>query len=136
MKKRLVAPVIPSGALLAGAASIGVVSTAYASTPTVSIPVKGLNPVVGKFVRAHRRKIEKAVVTISSNAIGDTPAQLVSELRSGKSIAQVAGEHSVTAQTVETDLGNAADAQINQAVTAKKLSSTTASTIEQPFRDT
>ena len=130
MNKRFVAPVALAGALLAGAATVGGSTTAYAATPKVAIPVTGLNPAVTKWVRAHRAKIEKAVVSISATTIGDTPKELVKELRSGKSIAEVAGEHSSTGQAVATALVTAADSRINQAVTAKKLSSTEASTIE------
>ena len=58
--------------------------------------------------------IGRAVVTVSSKDIGVTRKDLVSELRSGKSIAQVAGEHGVSATTVETDLVHTADSEVSK----------------------
>jgi hypothetical protein len=81
-------------------------------------------------LRAHRKGIREEVVAISSKTIGVTPQDLVSELKSGKSIADVAAEHSVSAQTVVNALVAAGDAKISQAVTDHKISSTEASKIE------
>jgi 6,7-dimethyl-8-ribityllumazine synthase len=81
-------------------------------------------------VKAHRRAIAKAGVTISATTIGVTPQDLVVELKSGKSIADVAAEHSVAVQSVVTALDNAANARVNQAVSDHKLSSSEGDRIE------
>ena len=49
-----------------------------------------------------------------------TPQALRAELKSGKSVADVAGEHGVSAQTVVNALVGAADARIDKAVAAKQ----------------
>jgi hypothetical protein len=127
--KRIIAPIALSGAFLAGATSLGVASSAYASTPSLAIP-QSINPALKAWIRAHRRQIAQEVVTVSSTTIGVSSQDLVSELRSGKSIADVASENSVSAQTVVNALVNAADAEVNQAVTNQKLTSAQASKIE------
>ncbi len=96
---------------------------------TSSKAATGTHPVKA-WVKAHRREIRKAGIAVSAKTIGVTPADLVTELRSGKSIAQVAAEHNVPSQTVVTALVNGADSKINQAVAANKLSSTLAKEIE------
>jgi hypothetical protein len=129
MLKKAIAPIVIAGALLGATASAG---TAYAATPTptATASAKASAHPLRAWLRAHRKEIRKEVVAISSKTIGVTPQDLVSELRSGKSIADVAGEHSVSAQTVENALVGAADTKINQAVTDHKLTSTEASKIE------
>jgi hypothetical protein len=119
--KKIVAPVVIGGVLLGG--GIATTGAAYASTPAVATSSKA-------WVKAHRREIRKAGIAVSAKTIGVTPADLVTELRSGKSIAQVAAEHNVPSQTVVTALVNGADSKINQAVAANKLSSTLAKEIE------
>ena len=128
MLKKLAVPIVAGGMLLGGIASAG---TAYAGTPTASVATAHVkNSAIRAWVKAHRREIAKAGVTISATTIGVTPQDLVAELKSGKSIADVAGEHSVSVQSVVTALDNAADARINQAVIDHKLSSTEANKIE------
>ncbi len=132
MLKKTLASIVIGGVLLGGAASG---ATAYAGTPasapaTATVPASTGNQQLRTWIRDHRRQIRKAVVAISAKAIGVTPAALVTELRSGKSIATVAGEHNVSAQTVVNDLTSAADAKITQAVADHKLTSAQASKIE------
>ena len=62
-----------------------------------------------------------AAVTISAATIGITAQALVTELKSGMSIAQVAVEHHSTAQAVIDALTAAADARVAQAVSAGTL---------------
>ncbi|HEV3132969.1 MAG TPA: hypothetical protein VGY51_13505 [Acidimicrobiales bacterium] len=130
MLKKTLASIVIGGVLLGGAASG---ATAYAGTPaaaTATAPASTGNQQLRTWIRDHRRQIRKAVVAISAKTIGVTPAALVTELRSGKSIATVAGEHGVSAQTVVNALTSAADAKITQAVAAHKLTSAQASKIE------
>ncbi|HEX3980961.1 MAG TPA: hypothetical protein VHW93_07045 [Acidimicrobiales bacterium] len=128
--KKVIAPVVVAGALLGG--GIATTGAAYAGTPaaaTSSTATTGAHAVKA-WVKAHRREIRKAGVAVSAKAIGVTPADLVTELRSGKSIAQVASEHNVSSQTVESALVKGADGKIDKAVSANKLNSTLADKIE------
>ncbi len=54
----------------------------------------------------------------------------MSELRSGKSIAEVATEHKVSTQTVVDALMSAVDAKVTKAVTNHKFTSTQGAKIE------
>jgi uncharacterized protein (DUF433 family) len=67
------------------------------------------------------------VVTISANSIGVTPQDLASELRSGKSIAAVADEHSVPVQNVVNALVSAAQSRVDRAEQHNRLNAATAS---------
>jgi len=122
MLKKLVAPVVLSGAVLA---SLAVGGTAGAATPTTTAPVAATtHHHAGAFRtwwKANRKTIRAEGLAISAKTIGVTPQALAAELRTGKSIAQVAGEHNVAASTVVAALTSAADAKVNAAVTAGKL---------------
>jgi len=134
--KKVIAPIIISATLLGGVAVAG---NAYASAPaatagaaphsTAASTQPGAHP-LRAWLRAHRREIRRAGVAISAQTIGVTPQDLVTELRSGKSIGGVAGEHNVSAQTVVDALVAAADSKITTAVSEHKLSSTAAAKIE------
>ncbi len=129
MLKKVIAPLVIGGALLGGIASTG---TAYASTPAPAVSTTAANHgkhALKAWLKAHRRQIRRDAAVLSAKTIGITPKALVTELRTGKSVATVAGEHGVSAQTVESALVTAADAKIAAAVTAKKLTSAEASKI-------
>ena len=142
MFKKVIAPIIISVTLLGGMAVAG---NAYASAPAASAKAAqpnaaqhgtaastqpGAHHPLRAWLRAHRRQIRRAGVAISAQAIGVTPQDLVTELRSGKSIADVAGQHQVSAQTVVDALVTAADGTIAKAVSDHKLDSTLAAKIE------
>lgn len=132
--KKIVAPVVIGAALLGGAATAGVATAgaASASTPTVaasSTAPAGSHP-ARAWVKAHRHELRRAGLAVSAKAIGVTPKELATELRSGKSIADVAGEHNVSTQTVVTDLVNAADAKVDQAVAGNVLTPAQAAKIK------
>ncbi len=136
MFKKVIAPIVISATLLAGVAVAG---NAYASAPAATVPAaqhgpagsaaSGAHP-LRSWLRAHRGQIRRAGVAISARTIGVTPEALVSELRSGTSIADVAGQHGVSAQTVVNALVSAADSRISQAVSNHRLESSLASKIE------
>jgi len=133
MLKKIIAPVLVGGILLGGIASAG--TAAAAPVPAATAAPAGATPKTGNhplraWLRAHRHEIRRAAVVISAKTIGIAPKDLVSELRSGKSIAGVAGEHNVSPQTVIAALVKAADARVNQAVTDHKLNPTQAGKIE------
>jgi hypothetical protein len=129
--KKLIAPLVIGGALLGGVASAG---SAYAGTPTPAATAAPSTHTgrqqLRAWLRAHRRQIRRDAVTISAKAIGVTSTQLVTELRSGTSIAAVAGQHNVSAQSVINALVSAADAKVNRALTDHKLTSAAAAAIE------
>jgi hypothetical protein len=123
MLKKLIAPAI-AGGILVGSLAMG--GAAYAATPAPTTApaahaaVKPAKP-VHHWLRAHRKALRKAGIAISASTIGITPKALVAELKSGKSIAQVATEHNVTSDTVVGSVTKAADAKVAQLVTAHKL---------------
>jgi transposase-like protein len=127
--KKLVAPVVIAG-LLVGGGLTATAATASAAAPAAAAPAATGHHAVKAWLKAHRRQLRKAGLEISAKAIGVTPQALRAELKSGKSVAQVAGEHGVSAQTVENAVLSAADARIDQAVAAGKLTSTEAATIK------
>jgi hypothetical protein len=69
---------------------------------------KGLG--LGAFFRLHARHAEllaavrRGIVKSSADAIGIAPKDLATELKSGKSIADVAGEHSVSLDSVKSNI--------------------------------
>jgi hypothetical protein len=127
--KRIIVPAALTAALAVGG-SVGLATTASAATPAPAAQSKTSAHAGAAWLRHHRRVIGRAVVTVSSKDIGVTRKNLVSELRSGKSIAQVAGEHGVSASTVETDLVHAADSEVSKLAGEGKLTSAQASKIE------
>ncbi len=129
MLKKFVAPVVVTGALLGGLAAS---TSAYAATPPAAASGTahaGKQP-LRAWLRTHRVEIRHEGALISAETIGVTPQVLLSELHSGKSIAEVAGEHNVSPQTVVDALDSAADAKITQAVTGHTLTQTQAQKIE------
>jgi hypothetical protein len=126
MFKKLIAPVVLSGALLG---SLAVGGVAYAAAPASTTTATATAPAAhhadkGKlraWLKAHRKEIRAHVVTISAATIGVTPRALVAELKTGKSIAQVATGHHVDPSTVVTALSVAADAVVAHAVADHKL---------------
>jgi hypothetical protein len=129
MLKKTIASLVVGGALLGGVASAG---TAYAAAPTATATAStstASHPLL-KWLKAHRKEIRKAGIELSAKTIGVTPKALVTELRTGKSVAQVAGEHGVSTQTVVNALVGAADTKVDQAVTSGKLTSAEAAKIK------
>ena len=122
MFKKFVAPVVIAGVLLGGAATAATAGTASAATPATATATTG-HHALKTWLKAHRRQIRRAALAVSAKTIGITPQALRAELKSGKSVAQVAGEHGVTAQTVIGALVGAADTRIDQAVSDHKLTS-------------
>lgn len=128
MLKKLIAPVVVSGALIG---SLAVGGTAFAATPTpTAVTAPATHVTAHTWVKNHRKAIRRAVVTVSATTIGITPKALVAELRTGKSIALVATEHGVSTSTVEAAMLTAAEGKVSQAVTAGKLTQAQADKID------
>ena len=121
LKKTITATVI-GASLVSSAALAGV---AGAATPSATT-----HGAASHYVMSHKGQIEKAAAVIAASTIGITPQQLVTDLKAGNSVAGVAAEYNVSAQSVVTAWVNAADAKINAAVTAGKLTQTKATLLE------
>jgi L-aminopeptidase/D-esterase-like protein len=136
LKQKIIVPVVIVGSLLGGVAAGTAAYASSPSTPTAAAthPQSSQHP-LHAWIRAHRRELRREGVAITAKTIGITPKTLVTDLRSGQSIAEVAGEHHVTAQTVVNAWNNAADSKINQAVTNHKLTSAQAQKIEARLPD-
>ena len=72
--------------------------------------------------REHRQHIiRRAIVQSSAMALGLTPEELRAELQSGDSIADVAGEQSVSLDAVTAQITSDATAKLSEAVAAGRL---------------
>ncbi len=80
--------------------------------------------------RQDLRRFRKEAVQLAAKTIGIPPADLVKELKAGKSVADVATEHNVQPQTVIDALVQAADQKIEAAKTAGKITAEQASKLE------
>lgn len=130
MFKKTLASLAVGGILVGGAVGAVGAGTASAATPAPAATSTASGHPFKTWLKAHRKEIRQAFIATSAKAIGITPQALVAELHSGKSVAQVAGEHNVSAQTVITDLVQGADAKINQAVADHKLTTAQGSKLE------
>jgi hypothetical protein len=112
--------------------SLGAATAAGASTPTPTVGASTSSPshALRTWLHNHRRRVARDVIVVSAGAIHITPSALVTELRSGKSIAAVATEHSVTPQTVVNVLVTKGDARIDKAVANHKLSAARAAKLK------
>jgi hypothetical protein len=97
---------------------------------TANVRTAGAGGGIPGWIKAHRAQIARQVVSISATTIGVTPSALVSDLRSGESIGQVAAGQGVSPQTVETALDNAGEAVVARALAAHKITSAQASAID------
>jgi len=118
MLKKFLAPVLAGGIVLGG---VGAGGTAFGATTPPAATATHPHGAAGAHAKGHRKAFRRAGIRISAKTIGVTPKALVTELRSGKSIAQVAGEHGVQAVTVENALTGAAEARVMQAVKNGRL---------------
>jgi hypothetical protein len=133
MIKKFLAPVVMSGAVV-GALALS--TTAGAGTPTPTASASATTPAhAGKgaahaWLKAHRKELRAAGVTISAKTIGITPQALAADLKAGTSVAAVAGQHNVSVTTVVDALDQAAVTAVNQAVGNHKLTNAQATRIE------
>jgi uncharacterized protein (DUF433 family) len=72
-------------------------------------------------VRADLRDLRKDAVQIAAKTIGIPAKQLVSEVKGGKTVAQVAADHGSSGQAVITALTTAIEKKIDALVAAHKL---------------
>jgi hypothetical protein len=122
------------GISVAGAASTSSSTPASSSTtPTAAAPAQpaAKTPEAKKAARALRRRhvVRRGVVT-AAKTIGIKPVDLAKELRSGKTIAEVATAHGVQPQAVIDALKTAATAKIEKAKAANKITADRATKLE------
>ncbi len=129
MLKKIAAAVVITAAVLGGLA-IGTAADAAAPPTAASATAHPGKQPLRAWLHTHRVEIRHQGVLISAKTIGVTPQVLLSDLHSGKSVAEVAGEHNVSAQTVIDALDNAVDAKLTQAVADHALTQTQAQKIE------
>ena len=132
--KKMIATVTV-GLALSGVTGIGLSAAlaspaAAATPPTLATPSTAGHHPLRAWLQAHRKAVARDTVRISAKSIGVTPKDLVSSLRSGQSIAQVAQAHNVDVQTVVNALVQAGDTQVGRAVASHKLTSAQGSKIE------
>ena len=127
MRKALVSVLLAGS--LAGGGAIAVTSMSAGAATSASTSANTPAKTAAKHP-ALRRALRRAVVRISAKTIGVTQKDLVQELRSGKSIADVANEHSVVPQTVVDALVKAGDKAVEKAVTNHRITRERADKIE------
>lgn len=130
MLKKTLASLAVGGVLVGGAVGLVGVGAASAAAPAPAATAPATGHPFRTWLKAHRKEIRQAFIAVSAKTINITPQQLVSELRSGKSVATVAGEHNVSAQTVVNALTQGADAKITQAVADHTLTQDQANKLE------
>ncbi len=114
------------GSIAVAATGLTGVASAQSSTPTTSA-----QPATGqKGEHANRRQVAKAALKEVAKDLGMAPKDLLTELRSGKTINQVAQEKGVPSQTIVDDLVGKVDARVDKAVSEGKLTQQQGDTIK------
>lgn len=114
-------------------AATGVVGPAGAQTPTTAEEMVTQDGGHGWFARfrEHRREVRKHTVQVAADTIGISTDELKSELKAGRSIAQVATDHGVDPQTVVQAIDDDVNQRVDQAVADGKLTQERGETIKQ-----
>lgn len=125
-----------AGVSIAGATSDGGSSfsgkpSASAETSAASAGGEGQSARNGR----RRRQIIRHALEVAAHTIGIDKADLLKELRAGKTIAEVATSHHVDPQTVIDAIVNAAKDKIEAAQAAGKLTDEQAAKLEQRLPD-
>ena len=130
LKKTLAATVVATtlgvGGLALTTAGGATATPSPTTTPGATSSTKG----AFKGHRALRRRLVRGGVKVAAKSIGITPKALVAELRTGKSIAQVATAHGVPVSKVESDLTTAAKGVVTKALAAHKITAAEAAKID------
>jgi uncharacterized protein (DUF433 family) len=127
---------------LAGVSVAGATSGTGASQPAASTVASGASgahtgaraePAARKAARAVRRRRLRRAGALAAKTIGITPADLLKELRAGKTIAAIATEHGTQPLAVIDALEAAATAKIEAAKAAGKITTDRAAKLEARF---
>ena len=125
-----------SGVALAGA------TTGSSSPPASNAPVaaasaagSAMHPLLRHRAHLRLRRLLRGAAGVVTTTIGIDRPTLRQELRSGKTIADIANEHNVDPQTVVNALVTAATRRLDAAVAADRITPERASKIEQRLPD-
>jgi uncharacterized protein (DUF433 family) len=121
--KKLIASAAVAGMVIVGGGAVAV--AAPAPDAGTSHPAAA----------GHRRAIARGALATAAETIGISPADLRSQLKDGKTVAQVAQDHDVTAQQVVDAVVAKASARIDTAVANGKLDADRAATLKQKLPD-
>lgn len=104
-------------------ASFTPITSAFAQSGTTqTAPADGQqNPAAGQKGHPRARQLAKAAIKDAAGVIGVSPADLAKELKAGKSVAEVAQAHNVDPQAVIDKLVTDANAKVDEAVAAGKI---------------
>ncbi|MEY2590172.1 MAG: hypothetical protein QOJ67_2156 [Acidimicrobiaceae bacterium] len=135
LMKKLIASISIAAALGGGAFALNTALPAGAqSNPTTESPSSpaATKPDGAAHAGRHprRARVIRGAVKVSADTIGIPQADLVSALKDGQSIAQVAEAHGVTTQTVIDALVNAGSAKADEAVANGKVTQAQADKIK------
>ena len=118
--KKLLATIVTAGVIVTGTA--GVASAATSPSPTTHSQAKAHHHL--------RHRALRAGAKIAASTIGIDVKTLVKEVRSGKSVAEVAQANNVDPQKVIDAVVTAGNQKIDQLVTNGKLSAERAATLK------
>ena len=107
--KRIALPLALAAALAAGAGATGAVAAG---------PGKGNQPTTRS---AGKHRAARGLLKVVTDYLGVTPKQLLTELRNGKSLAQVAVAHGKTAGGLKLVIVDAAKTRLDRAVANGRL---------------
>ena len=121
-----IAGVSVAGATANAGSAPATAATTVAATGTTPANTAQTPALTGKAARkaarkARRKHFRRQAAAIAAKTIGITPADLVTELKAGKTIADIATEHGSSAQAVISAIEAAGTAQINAAQAAGKI---------------
>jgi hypothetical protein len=115
---------VAGAASTTGGSSATTTPTATATAPNAAPKADAQRPAAKKAARkARRRHFVRRGVAVAAKTINIEPADLVKEVRAGKTIGEVATAHGVQPQAVIDALETAATARIDKALTAGKITS-------------
>jgi hypothetical protein len=129
--KKIMALGVVCAALLVAMAVPAVAGAATAAPATVGARTPGRDHRLGQWLIAHRRQIRRDVLSISAKAIGLSRQDLAADLRSGQSLADVAGAHHVATASVVAALLAAAQAKVTKVAAQHQLTAAQMSKIRQ-----
>jgi uncharacterized protein (DUF433 family) len=118
---------------VAGISVAGATSSSDSSAPTAPPTVSATTATKKAVPASVRRRLRRAGVRLAAKTIGITTADLVKELRAGKTIAAVATAHGVQPQAVIDALKAAATAKIEAAQAAGKITAERAARLQHRF---
>jgi hypothetical protein len=127
--KKLVATVALAGAITAGTAGAAFAADS-SSTGTGGASAQAL-----KGRPAIRRAVRRGAVKVILDTCGGTRADLVSTLKSGKTIADYCTDHGKTQTDVENALVSAADTRIDKLVANKRITPERGNTLKGKVGD-